>query len=243
MAVNSTLAISVSASIISLTVMIFTIWIAILLMTKYAQKTQQTKGNDKESHTAYFKITSEAAVILNSLCTISCSLYTIWVTFDPPTDDGDNSNNWFIALRAVPTIFWWSSKVSIIYLYNGRLYYTFLRSVYRTERWFFIFINVLVAVAAPVSIICGFIGVNLGNKIMITTSFQGFRTLYVVLTLILVIMFSKKMLLLQRNCYSVLANKSMSETTCNAEEIEMNSEEDKDILFYLEIATKNAVLA
>ena len=177
---ESALALTVAVSIFSLIVSSLCIFLTVLFIKQYA------KMRGGKSDSTYFRVTSQTALIGNTLCAISISIYCLWVTIDPPVDEGDNNNEWFIAVRATPTVFWWASKVSIVYLYNGRLYFTFLRSHFKSKRWIFIFVNVTITICAPLSLICGFIGVHLGNPIMITTSFQGFRTLYFLLTLILV---------------------------------------------------------
>jgi len=156
------------------------------------QKQQKTQTEQQRYTIEYFMWTSCISSICDVLCCFSVSLYCVWIIFEP-----HQNLAWFITLRALPTVFWFVAKATLIWLYNGRLYYTFGQGKYRSSRNLFLIINVWIMVAIPLHLACGYIGAVTETAWMVSLGFEGFRVLYLTLTCYLLSMFSRKMLLLR----------------------------------------------
>eukprot|EP01084_Bolivina_argentea_P152170 265487_1 len=171
---------TVLIAIISVFLSIITLIIVSYSIIKFRRKSKESKATN---NWMYFYRTSIITISCNIVCCIAVSIYSIWIIFSSTFELEE-----IITLRAVPTVFWFSGKVSLIWIWNGRLYYTFHGGLFETSYPFFIIINILIAVAAPSCIFLGYLGVYQGNTIMIVSGFQGFRILYILLTFILLFM-------------------------------------------------------
>eukprot|EP01083_Nonionella_stella_P006390 18539_1 len=211
----------VSAVILSSLLSVASVLIAIVVIYRINQvKEHKTKAAAEQ----YVARTSQVAVVCNILCCLSVLMYCIWIVFDDQHD-----LQWFIALRSATTVCWFVAKISLIWLHNGRLYYAFIHSAFQVSEALFISINVIIAVAAPLCLVLGYVGVWNGLFWMISLGFEGFRFIYLVLTCFILIMFNNRLFALQK---MVVHN----------EESEVKTKPNTDRQNLLNVATKNSVL-
>eukprot|EP01084_Bolivina_argentea_P221632 375333_1 len=184
--------ITITIASISIIITILSIIIASFLIYNFNFKKQKHEQQTKSSK--YFETTAQVASICNVGCCMSVSMYSIWIIFE-----AEQQLIWFILLRALPTIFWFTAKASLIWLYNGRLYYTFQKGRFRSSHRAFIIINTLITLSVPIFISIGYLGVWYNKYVLISLGFEGYRFLYILLTFYLLIMFSKKLLKIQKD--------------------------------------------
>eukprot|EP01083_Nonionella_stella_P294921 1002337_1 len=234
--------IAITVSIISATLTILTILITIKLVIQ-----------QEEEHKLYFKTTSIIASICNIFCSVCVPIYAVWTIFEC------NHKVVFIIASALPTAFWFAGKISLIWLYNGRLYYTFKRR-FQSSYYVFIFINIIFTASVPLLVFTGYYGI--WNRIRaFSLCLSIARAVYFALSLYLLLMFSKKMIVLQRISYDALRQTDTSEMDSNptdeGNDLEFSAtkpilkvtrsgcnriQQQQELKFYMKVTTKNAVL-
>jgi len=219
--------ITVPVAILSL---LLTVASATLAVAVFKKPNIDDAGNDNKSR--YYELTSRIAVACNVCVSMAVSTYAIWIIISPTQD-----LVWFIVLRAIPTLSWFISKASLIWLYNGLLYFTFRKGFFATSRCSFLVINSVMCAAVPICLVLGYTGVWLKLLWLISTGFRGFRLLYLFCTFYLLVRFIYKILIL--HAY---------EQQCEIEPYIADSKPDdkKSMVpdqtsFFLHVATKKTV--
>eukprot|EP01084_Bolivina_argentea_P319296 553811_1 len=230
--------------------MIINTSITILSFYKFYCNFNSSPKNDNRT---YFIVSAIITTMCNMLCNMSVLMYCIWIVFQP-----DHQTGWFVMCRALPTIFWFTSKVSLIWLYNGRLFYTFKdkAAIFQSSYTLFVSINTIFTIIVPLLIICGYIGIWYGN-IWMSFGFEACRIIYFLLTFYLLIMFSKKMLLFHQYPYESVNNDlkdpervtrdrseslKISNHTDNGNKVFSDPAEKEEILLFVNMSARNAVL-
>eukprot|EP01083_Nonionella_stella_P026051 71725_1 len=236
--------IEIIASLISIIMTLITSFITIMLVMHF-----------KNDQKFYFKITSVAASMCNIFCAAFVSVYSIWIIFQH-----NQQRLFFIIVRALPTVFWFTGKIALIWLYNGRLYYTFKGGVYESSHCVFILINVSFTLTVSTLIVLGYYGIYL-DILVFSMGFEVTRAIYFVLTLYLVLMFCKKMSLFQRKSYDAIgqieaetdldisddsthSNPNNEGDTSSTPQLNkcINVQSEQELQFFMKTTTKYAVL-
>eukprot|EP01083_Nonionella_stella_P053171 140764_1 len=258
-----TITVAFISAIISIASLLLCMYILFNLQSQFRRKRNLTE--DEQYRSKYFRNTSQLASISNVFCCISVTLYCTWIIFQ-----SEQTLLWLITLRALPTIFWFLAKSSLIWIYNGRYYYTFQTGIFRraaSSRYLFIAINTIITIAAPLCLMCGYMGVWYSDPMLISFGFEGYRFLYILLTFGLLFLFSKKMLMIQNQSFSDFAEYSAvpagsrdvtaetdgetdTESSDHVVSIqltrntlkELQASQEQEMLFFLHTTTRNAVL-
>jgi len=229
--------VTVPATIFSLVLTVASLCICMLTMNGHKKvrvaNVDAQVSDARNTAYVYYRNTARMASTCNLGCCCSVSLYCIWIIFEP-----EQELAFFITLRALPTLFWFLGKASLIWLYNGVLFFAFKNSSFATSSSAFKAVNVLILLAVPVHLVLGYVGVFYGMPWMISLGFEGYRIEYILMTWYLLFRSVRKML--KVDAY---------EKKCSTPQVlrsPVAGNEKPDTLhrtpFFLSVATKNSVL-
>eukprot|EP01083_Nonionella_stella_P232391 819869_1 len=120
--------------------------IAIILTVWGSIKSLQSTKNSTNSRTKYFQFNALLSNLFNSVSCICVSIYFLWLTLIP-------FNDFFLAhesirLRIATTASWYTSKIFLFLIFNGRLFYAFRNSKYRSNHLLFKSLNIFIILHA-----------------------------------------------------------------------------------------------
>eukprot|EP00485_Elphidium_margaritaceum_P019157 CAMPEP_0202729864 /NCGR_PEP_ID=MMETSP1385-20130828/186351_1 /ASSEMBLY_ACC=CAM_ASM_000861 /TAXON_ID=933848 /ORGANISM="Elphidium margaritaceum" /LENGTH=386 /DNA_ID=CAMNT_0049396135 /DNA_START=62 /DNA_END=1222 /DNA_ORIENTATION=+ len=223
--------ITLPCAILSLLLSIISLWFGIAIFKK-----PNIDDAGKDNKMQYYERTSRISTAGNVWASLAVTVYCVWVMFEP-----EHTTLWFIIFRGIPTLAWFTSKASLIWFYNGLLYYTFKSGLVETSRCSFIAANIIICAGALLCIVCGYSGLWYGIDMLISIGFEGFSILYLICSTYLCFGFVHKMLLLYAyEQQSEIATTTTTTTTNNKEEAQKSMVPDQTS-FFLHVATKKTI--
>eukprot|EP01084_Bolivina_argentea_P288112 494463_1 len=172
----------------------------------------------------YFAYSGSAVVIFNALCSIFNAIFCIYLMIDPEDDKMIFYKHPSYFLRILSTIAWYLGTGSVIWFFNGRLFYVFNGSTFRTSKRLFKFINIFITVYGFISLICAYTAVYLDSLIGQELAFTSFRFSYQIIIFIILYMFCKRLLVLnmQNQSLSVMSSSCKTATNTSPDPISPN---------------------
>eukprot|EP01083_Nonionella_stella_P117115 348608_1 len=172
---NDTLPLLVISLAMTIAVITLSLWGGI-------QSFYYTQSNP-QSNTQYFQFNAVFSNLFNSISCFCVSIYLVWLTVYPLEDTDFFLTHGSIRMRIATTVCWYLGKIFLFLIFNGRLYYAFRNSKYRSNYVLFKSLNVFVIIHAIISLIVGYLGVlTLRNEIVANI---GFNTFHIDLTILL----------------------------------------------------------
>jgi len=186
----------------------------------------------KDNKMKYYERTSRISAAGNLVASLTVTVYCVWVVFEPT-----HSQLWFITFRGIPTVAWFISKASLVWFYNGLLYFTFKRGLIQTSHFSFITANIIIVVSAVICVVCGYSGVWYGIPWLMSVGFEGFSFMYLCCSSYLCFGFVRKMLLL----YVYEQQAEIASYQQQKSEEAQNSMVPDQTSFFLHVATKKTI--
>eukprot|EP01084_Bolivina_argentea_P245770 411408_1 len=157
-------------------------------------------SEEPHSVSTYFKCSSSLSLIFASLNAVFNTAYCLLLVFDPQHDDlvfyTQHSSH---IQRITSTVSWYISKVALVWLINGRLYFVFegkILSELQTNKKLFMFINIITTIMMPIFLSVAYLFVYAKHLIYAEIAFNSYR-LFLILTIICILyMFSRRLLYL-----------------------------------------------
>eukprot|EP01084_Bolivina_argentea_P193917 332670_1 len=172
--------------IMALTAVILSIW-GLIQSFAYA-------NNNPQANTRYFQINAMLANLFNCVSCICVSTYLMWLSCYPLTDSDFFLTHESIRLRVATTASWYIGKIFLFLIFNGRLFYAFRNSKYRSNHLLFKSLNIFIILHAIFSLIIGYVGVMiLHNEIIANIGFNTFHVNLAILLFYLSIQFNRRM--------------------------------------------------
>eukprot|EP01084_Bolivina_argentea_P288113 494468_1 len=166
----------------------------------------------------YFGFSGSSVVIFNALCSIFNAIYCIYLMVDPENNKMTFYKHPSYFLRICSTISWYIGTGSVIWFFNGRLFYAFNGSMLQTSKTLFRFINIFITVYGLISLICAYTGVFYFDDLIVQEiAFTSFRVSYLIIIFIILYIFCKRLLLLHVQMQNLSAIECISKTAHNNE--------------------------
>eukprot|EP01084_Bolivina_argentea_P245771 411409_1 len=150
-------------------------------------------SEEPHSVSTYFKCSSSLSLIFASLNAVFNTAYCLLLVFDPQHDDlvfyTQHSSH---IQRITSTVSWYISKVALVWLINGRLYFVFegkILSELQTNKKLFMFINIITTIMMPIFLSVAYLFVYAKHLIYAEIAFNSYR-LFLILTIICILYIS-----------------------------------------------------
>lgn len=146
----------------------------------------------------YFTHCIQFTLICGTLTSIASLGFCISHHVDPYNYNIHGEKWWLhhsFIFRAVSTCLWYLQKIGLFFIFNGRLYYGFIKSNYAISRFVFLSLNTLTAIIAISTLSFSYCALLLSLPQDITTfGFQSFRIWWTFASVIFIILFNVRLL-------------------------------------------------